>query len=132
MSKKLAKILGIVFILVGVLGFINNPILGVFEVDTMHNIVHILLGAILVWGSKGNASKVLKIVAVVYLLVAILGFVMVPESGKLLGLVHVNAADNWLHLILAVVLFLASMGGGSKMSAMPPSQSGMGGGMGNM
>jgi hypothetical protein len=44
---------------------------------------------------------------------------MVPSgSGMLLGLVAVNSADNWLHLVLGVVLLLLSMGG-KKAMAMP-------------
>lgn len=121
MSKKLAMIFGVVFVLVGILGFINNPILGLFAVNTMHNIVHLILGIILILGSKGNASMTLKIIAIIYFLVAILGFLMAPADGMLLGLVEVNTADNWLHIVLAVVLFLASMGGGSKMVVQPPS-----------
>ena len=121
MAKKLAMVFGVVFVLIGVLGFFNDPVLGVFAVNGIHNIVHILLGIILIWGSKGDAAKVLKVVAIVYFLVAILGFVLSPADGMLLGLVEVNTADNWLHLVLAIVLFLASMGGKPMIMAKPPS-----------
>jgi hypothetical protein len=57
----------------------------------------------------------------VYFLVAVLGFVLAPADGMLLGLVEVNTADNWLHLVLAIVLFLASMGGKPMMMSKPPS-----------
>jgi hypothetical protein len=119
MSKTLAYVFGGVFILVGLLGFVGNPIVGqngFFMTDTVHNIVHILLGVVLLVGAN-NAPMTLKIVEVVYLLVAILGFVM--GAGKLLGLVMVNGADNWLHLVLAVVLFAASMAGGTSGNSMP-------------
>ncbi len=125
MAKKLAKIFGIVFIVVGLLGFFNNPVLGLFEVNTAHNVVHLLLGVILLWGAKSNASKVLKWVAIVYFVVALLGFFMASSGGMLLGFIDVNAADNWLHLVLALVLFWASMGG--KKPMMPSSAPSSGG-----
>lgn len=109
MTKKLAMVFGAVFILVGILGFIPNPIVGagaIFATDLMHNIVHLLLGIVLIAGASKGAMT-LKIVAAVYALVAILGFFM--GEGKLLGLVEINTADNWLHLVLALVLFGASM-----------------------
>jgi hypothetical protein len=114
MASKLAKIFGVVFVLVGVLGFIPNPIVGaegMFETDLVHNIVHLVLGILLyVAGGKGESSAAMwmKVVAVIYLLVAVLGFVVGTED-KLLGLIHVNAADNWLHVVLGVVLFAAAM-----------------------
>ena len=49
-ADSLAKILGAIFIIVGILGFIPNPLVsyrGLFEVNTFHNIVHIVTGGIL-------------------------------------------------------------------------------------
>ena len=43
-KSMLAKAFGAVFLLIGIVGFVNNPIFGLFEVDTMHNIVHLLSG----------------------------------------------------------------------------------------
>lgn len=127
MKSTIAKVLGVVFVLVGILGFFSDPLLGLFEVDTVHNIVHIVLGLVLL--AMAN-KKGLLIVGVLYLIVAILGFVM--GEGELLGLFHVNTADNWLHLVLAVVLLgsacCAGKGGASAPSA--PASS-MGGGMGS-
>lgn len=119
MAKKLAYVFGAVFVLVGLLGFVGNPLVGmggIFETDTAHNIVHILFGVILLVVAMKAASKSalwLKILGAVYLVLAILGFVMVPEGGALLGLVHANAADHWLHVVLGVVLLAAGFGGKS-------------------
>jgi hypothetical protein len=113
MSKTLAVVFGVVFVLVGVLGFVPNPIVGlegIFETDLLHNIVHILLGALLfVASSKGEGASAMciKIVGAVYLVLAILGFLM-PDS-KLLGLVEANQADTWLHLGLGLVLVAVGM-----------------------
>ncbi|HSE83304.1 MAG TPA: DUF4383 domain-containing protein [Thermodesulfobacteriota bacterium] len=112
MAKKLAWLFGIVFVLVGILGFIPNPIVGhnaVFHTNAVHNLVHLIIGVFLIIGGtqgEATASKFLVIFGVVYLLVAILGFFSVDASGRgmLLGLVAINVADNWLHVVLAVAL----------------------------
>jgi hypothetical protein len=124
MAKKLAMIFGVVFILVGILGFLNNPIFNVFAVDTLHNIVHIILGIILVAGSrKANptaAAMSMRTVGIIYLLLAVLGFIFVPsETDKLLGIVTMNGADNWLHVVLGVVLLIVGMSAGKSAMQKP-------------
>ena len=120
MAKKLAVLFGVVFVLVGVLGFIPNPLVGpagLFETDGLHNIVHFIIGVVLLIVAVSAPMKSglwLKIFGVIYLLLAILGFIMVPAGGALLGLVHANMADHWLHVILGVVLLLAGFAGGKS------------------
>ena len=109
-ARTAAIVLGIVFLAVGILGFFPNPLIsptGLFVVNTMHNIVHLASGAVLLAGAYTTfgAALALKIVGVVYALVAILGLVM--GGNMLLGLVAMNAADHWLHVALAVVLLAA-------------------------
>jgi hypothetical protein len=109
-AKTAATVIGAVFILVGILGFIPNPLLsptGLFQVNTAHNLVHLISGAVLLAGAytEIGASLTLKIVGVVYALVAVLGFVM--GGPMLLGLVAVNHADHFLHVLLAVVILAA-------------------------
>jgi hypothetical protein len=109
-AKLAATVFGIVFIAVGILGFIPNPLVsetGLFAVNTNHNLVHIISGAVLLAGvySTLGASLALKIVGIVYGAVAVLGLYVGP--GMLLGLVHINAADNYLHVLLAVVILAA-------------------------
>ena len=115
MTKTLAKVFGVVFLLVGVLGFISNPIVGqtgFFHANVAHDLVHILLGIVLLAFSKNGmqAATCLKVVGIVYLVVALLGFIMMPGMNmttNLLGFVSINGADNWLHIVLGVVLFLS-------------------------
>ena len=109
-TKTAAIVIGVVFILVGVLGFIPNPIVyddGIFAVNPAHNLVHIISGIVLLAGaytSLGSALA-LKFIGVVYALVAVLGFMM--SGDMLLGLVHVNGADHALHVVLALVILIA-------------------------
>ena len=118
MTQKIMYVLGGVFVLVGLLGFIMpSPLFGLFAVDTMHNIVHLLSGILAIWFAKmgpDKAAMFAKILGLVYLLVTILGFLMVDKCS-ILGLIHINSTDNYLHLVLAVVLLYVGFGmGGSK------------------
>lgn len=117
MAKKLAWLFGVVFVIVGILGFIPNPIVGegaLFHTNTIHDLAHILLGIFLFIGasqSEALASKFLVISGVVYLVLAIWGFAIIDEGGisMILNLVAINAADNWLHIVLAIVLIGAGL-----------------------
>lgn len=114
MQKTWAKILGVVLLLVGILGFVmESPLLGMFHVNTLHSVVHLATGAIFAWAgfSKGApARKVNQWMGIVYLLVAVLGFL------GLLEILNVGAGmgdyDNWLHIVLGVVT--VAIGFGSK------------------
>lgn len=122
MGKKIGKFAGWVFVIIGVLGFFGNPLVGsssgaMFWSDTNGNLVHILTGAVLLWVAYKSAHQThsaLKILGVIYLLIAVLGFWM--TSSSLLGLMQVNSADNWLHLVLGVAMFWGSMRGKGALS----------------
>ena len=134
MGKTIAMVIGWVFLIVGILGFVPNPLVGedaLFHTDLNHNIVHLLSGIIFLWvayKAPQKSAMVMKVFGVVYLLVAVLGFVM-ADGGSILGLIEINHADNWLHVLLGVVILGAGIMAGKGSSA-PVSN--MGGGMGNM
>ena len=125
MAKKFAIILGILLALFGLLGFMSNPIIGpekFFHANLAHNLVHLLLGVILLAAGLKNESAAglaLKVTAAVYLLLSLLGFVMGTDK-LLLGLLAINAADSWLHLLLAIILFSAGMSAKPTETMMPP------------
>ena len=118
-AKTAALAIGIIFIVVGLLGFIDNPIVGssekaIFHADTVHNMVHIISGLLFVlvaMAAPASASTVMVIFGIVYLLIGIVGITSVGENGmaKVLGFLHVNAADNYLHIALGIVIALAGM-----------------------
>ena len=111
LATPLTWLLGIVLTVVGILGFFMAPTLIVFQVDTMHNLVHLFSGivALLAVSSGESGTKAfLKIFGVVYGLVAVLGFI---GSGSILGLFMVNGADNLLHVAIAVASLAVGFGG---------------------
>lgn len=118
-AKSAALIIGLIFIAVGLLGFIDNPIVGdsdqvIFHADTMHNLVHIgsgLLFVLVALASPGSAATVLKVFGIVYLLIGVIGLFSVGTQGmgKVLGILHVNGADNFLHVALGIVIFVAGV-----------------------
>jgi hypothetical protein len=117
MVKAAAIIFGIVFLAVGILGFVPGAttdvngmpmLLGIFHVNTAHNFVHIASGVVfLLCGMAGaGASRMFfKIFGIIYALVAVLGFM--NPAGPLLGMISNNPATTYLHVVLAVaMLFL--------------------------
>lgn len=99
-----AWIFGIVLVLVGVIGFFNDPMFNIFNVNSLHNWVHILSGGVLIWGaSVVNARPVNKTLGIVYILIAIVGF-LVPLT--FLEISSGADPDNFLHLALGIILAL--------------------------
>lgn len=118
-TKTASLIIGFIFLAVGLLGFVPNPIVGdshdaVFHADSVHNMVHIISGILFILialAAPARAGLFLKVFGIVYLLLGILGFATIGDSGmtKLLGFLPVNGADNYLHIGLGIVIFLAGM-----------------------
>lgn len=112
MLKKLSAVFGIVFVLIGVLGFVpafvpDGRLLGLFQVDAVHNLIHLLSGAAALAAAATSARYAklyFQVFGVVYAIVAIGGFLPFLQFGddmKLLGLTHVDMADNLLHVVIA-------------------------------
>lgn len=118
-TKTASLVIGVIFIAVGLLGFIPNPIVGssheaIFHADAVHNGVHIISGLlflIIALAAPARAGMFLKVFGIVYLLLGVLGLATIGSEGTidLLGFLPVNGADNYLHIALGVVIFLAGM-----------------------
>lgn len=108
-SKNIALLFGATFLAVGLLGFTPNPLVsptGVFVVNGMHNLVHLLTGAAFLAGVFfGYPRQTTVGIGVYYVAVALIGFF--TKSDMMLGLIHINAADRWLHAGLAVAILAA-------------------------
>jgi hypothetical protein len=107
--QRVAQIFGIGFLFVGIVGFFSSytmhetgMMFGVFPVNIAHNVVHLLFG---LWGlaaarSFGAARNYARIAGVIYLVLAVVGWVY-PDG---FGLVPLGGANVWLHLVLGVAL----------------------------
>ena len=113
--KTWAMVFGVVFLVVGILGFVpgitsDGHLLGIFEVDTTHNVIHVLSGILALLAGMGAgtyARLYFKVFGVVYALVTVLGFV---QGDNVLGLIGVNMADNILHLVIALLALWIGFG----------------------
>ena len=113
---------GALYLLVGIVGFAvtsgvgfvardGELLFGLFEINPLHNVVHLLVGVALLWGATrgvNTARAVDTTVGVTYLLVGIVGLFMIDSAANVLA---INAADNALHLVSAAVLLIAGLVG---------------------
>ena len=114
MAKTLCKIAGFIFLIVGLAGFAQPNLMG-FHLTPIHNIIHILTGAIALYmgfaATYDAARTFCLIFGVVYLLLGILGFVAPDVVAGVIG--HPTPVpagaltpDNAFHLVVGI-LFLA-------------------------
>jgi hypothetical protein len=115
----LAAVFGVVFLLVGVSGFFAAPppidalplqmdhghglALGLFPVNTIHNVVHLLFGVLGLMAAGGilfGARAYFQVLAVSYALLALLG--AIPATQTTFGLIPIYGNDVWLHALIAV------------------------------
>ena len=124
-TRTFALIFGLVFLVVGVGGFIPGLVmpphsdippdadvtvrsffgyeLDLFPVNILHNIVHILFGiwGLLAYRSYGGARAYFRAVAVIYAVLTVMG--LVPALNTTFGLIPIYGNDVWLHALLALV-----------------------------
>ncbi|MGZ8161359.1 MAG: FAD-dependent oxidoreductase [Methylobacter sp.] len=120
--NKVALVFGVVYIIVGLAGFIPGlvqppdptptlnvdmgygKLLGLFPVNVLHNLVHLGIGAwgVMVWRSVPASIQFARSVAIFYGLLAVLG--LIPATNTTFGLIPIYGHDIWLHAASAVVL----------------------------
>lgn len=119
-TRYFALIWGIVFLLVtasGVIPGMRSPVpahypslavdtwyaaaLGLFAVNILHDLVHLVFGVwgVLAYRSLGSARLYAKVVAVAYAMFAVMG--LIPGLDTTFGLVPLFGNDVWLHVLLA-------------------------------
>jgi hypothetical protein len=111
MAKTICKVLGVVFLLVGVAGFAAPRLLGA-HLDTPHNAVHIVSGVLALYfgfaGSLSAAKMFSLIFGVVYLGLGVLGGALGTPPDRMFhaGPLELGMSDHGIHILLGVV-FLA-------------------------
>jgi hypothetical protein len=115
-----AMVVGAVFLLVGVLGFIpgitthygqmefaghqsDAKLLGIFQVSILHNLVHLAFGVAGVAAGRASASAARAFLiggGIIYLVLWVYG--LVTDRNSQANFVPLNNADDWLHLVLGI------------------------------
>ena len=121
-NQTVALAFGAIYTLVGIAGFFvsetfadrtDNDLLGIFQVNHLHNIVHLLIGVALIAASKRHdTSRGANLaIGVTYLALGVLGPLITDTA---LNVVALNGADHVLHLasgaVLTAVALLADKG----------------------
>jgi hypothetical protein len=119
--QKVALVFGIVFLIVGIAGFIPGLttnfeamqfaghesgalLLGLFQVSILHNFVHLLYGiaGFAFATSYAGSRNYLIWGGVIYAVIFLYGLFVTGDNPA--NFVPLNAADNWLHIVLAVAM----------------------------
>ncbi|MGH3765465.1 MAG: DUF4383 domain-containing protein [Pseudonocardiaceae bacterium] len=130
-NKNVGVGFGVVYVLVGVVGFfltgfsgfasMTGPTLFGFMLNPLHNIVHILVGALLIGGGLASiaiSKRVNTTVGAVYFLVFAVGIALQGSTANILAL---NLADHGLHLISAIALVAVGLAA-DRTAALPAYQ----------
>ena len=125
MANRIATILGIGFLLVGVLGFVAPGMLGM-HLSVAHNVVHLVSGAAALWlglkGTPGAAKTFCLVFGALYLLLGVAGFVAGsdaapgvpgPHDAKLLklipGTLEFGTMDHIVHILLGAIFLIGGL-----------------------
>ena len=118
--QMLALAFGAIYLLVGVVGFFitgfgnffahdtNQTLLG-FEINGMHNVVHIVVGVagLLLGRTLAGARTYGWLLAIGYGAAFVYGLIAINKPWDFLS---INAADNVLHLLTAIVGLAIALG----------------------
>ena len=134
--QMVALAVAVVFLLVGVLGFIPGitasysdmafagdasgaMLLGLFQVSILHNIVHLLFGAAGLGLARtvAGARSFLVVGGAIYLVLWVYGLVVGAESAA--NFVPLNTADDWLHFVLGAGMMGVGLALGARRGVAP-------------
>ena len=116
MANKIATVVGIVFLLVGVLGFVQPHALGA-HLSQAHNIIHLVSGAVSLWlglkGTPGAAKTFCLVFGLVYLLLGVAGFVAGTGEQKMLtilpGQLELGTMDHIIHVVFGAIFLVGGL-----------------------
>ena len=134
LAKLYAQVFGIVLTIVGIISFlpaIQSPapgyvpagsylVLGLFAVNPLHNVIHLLTGLIGLYAGFAAGGRYARwyalVFGVVYAIVTVVGIIQV---NTLLGLIPINTLDDVLHgglALLGLGAFFATASASGKMA----------------
>ena len=116
-NSTVALVFGAVYTLVGLAGFFvsetfaatdDNTLLG-FEVNHLHNIVHLLIGLALIGASRRTetARRLNLLIGGTYVVLGVLGWFIQDTAANIVAL---NEPDHLLHLASGAVLVGVALG----------------------
>jgi hypothetical protein len=122
LNSLTAGAVGAVFIVIGLLGFTvsgghsiaghnGGQLLGLFQVNSLHNLVHIAVGAVMVAAAIAGtraARSANTLIGAVYLALGVVGLFITGDSP--LNVIALNGADNGLHLVIGALLVGVGLG----------------------
>lgn len=104
-AKNVAMVLGVILTILGIWGLVVGVTTNVlwFSHNLQHDVIHLVTGILGIWFARRGempSHAYAKVFGVIYALVAILGFV---AGDTMMNMLNTNAADNWLHVVLALI-----------------------------
>ena len=116
MANRIATILGVLFLLVGLVGFAMPGLLGA-HLTPAHNVVHLVSGAISLWlglkGTPSGAKTFCLVFGLVYLLLGICGFLLGSGDDKMLTILPdqlmFGTMDHIIHVALGVIFLIGGL-----------------------
>jgi len=116
MAKTIATLLGVLFILVGLVGFAAPGLMGA-HFSPAHNIVHLVSGAVALYlgqkGSLSSAKMFCLIFGAVYLLLGLAGFFMGGSHDRMLALIpgtlEFGTTDHTIHVLMGAIFLVGGL-----------------------
>ncbi|MCL6649668.1 MAG: DUF4383 domain-containing protein [Chloroflexi bacterium] len=117
-ARKILTVFGVIYLLIGVLGFVpplvvptavpgQGLLLGIFAVNALHNVAHLVLGALMVVaGTADSRFRMLTPVLAAIFVVLVIGSIIAP----IVEAVAINVPDTILHLVSALLLGYLAFG----------------------
>ncbi len=132
-AQMFALVFGVVYLAIGLIGFaatgfdnfatFSDDSLLIFNLNPLHNLVHLAIGAVWIGASREHASakSVNLLIGVVYLLVAALGLLEIDFVAELLNMNEGSGdPDNFLHLVSgAAAVYFGTAGAEGPARATP-------------
>ena len=127
-NRIVALTIGIALVLVGIIGFFVpaenstgvQALFGIFDVDLVHNLIHLVTGILGIAAAFTGWSRTFnRTFGVIYIALGLLGLIPAlyfpagaygTDRGLFLGLMHINAGDHILHLVVGLVAAAVGFG----------------------